>query len=86
MNYLIISKIENEYNENPYYKLDDYISINDDRFGRIVCFKLYINEDNIYVDFKELNKYQSIILRPITKMIKSYEDFKNKWHEYYNYY
>jgi hypothetical protein len=87
MNELTILKINIEYNETPYYKLNNYICINDDRFGRIVCFKLYLNDDKIYVDFRELNKYQQfIILRPVTKIINSLEDFKNKWHEYYNYY
>ena len=43
-------------------------------------------EDNIYVDFKELYKYKlSIILRPMTNTIKSYEDFKDKWYKYYYY-
>ena len=52
MNSSIMSEILN------YYKTDNnYISINDDRIGRIVSFKLYINDDNeILADFYEARK------------------------------
>ena len=41
MNSLIIAEILNNYNHKPYYNSDNYISINDDRIGRIVSFKIY---------------------------------------------
>jgi hypothetical protein len=85
MNSLIISEISNYYRQEPFYILDDYISINDDRFGRIVSFKLYEIDNEINVDFKESYKstpYQSF--NHITKKINSLEDFKKKWYIYYN--
>ena len=86
MNFLIISQIINNYNYTPYYYFNDYISINDDRMGRIVSFKVYEKNNTIYADFKEA--HQSYPLNTsffITKEIYSFEDFKNKWTDYYNF-
>jgi len=87
MNSLIIADILNYYNHKPYYNTDNYyISINDDRIGRIVSFKLYEKDDEIFADFKEARQ-----LFPLnstnhkTKTIISLEDFKEKWNDYYNY-
>ena len=87
MNSLIISDILNNYNHKPYYNTDNYyISINDDRIGRIVSFKLYEKDDEIFADFNEANKIQPLNTKKHkTKVITSFEDFKNKWKEYYNY-
>ena len=55
MNSLIISEILNNYNDKPYYKLDNhYISINDDRIGRIVSFKIYEKDNKIFAHFFSL--------------------------------
>jgi len=88
MNSLIIYEILKNYNEKPYYKNDDYISINDDRISRIVSFKLYEKDGEIFVDFKQTSKLFPLIKldRYITDKIISVEDFKNKWHTYYNYF
>jgi hypothetical protein len=75
------------YNKLPYYNLNGYISINDDRIGRIVSFKLYEENKEIMVDFKEaLQIFPLNSSRHYTKTITSLDDFKNKWNEYYNYY
>ena len=82
---LIMTEILNYYSS--YYKTDNnYISINDDRIGRIVSFKLYINDDNeILADFYEARKiYPNNIKNYKTKVINSLEDFKEKWIDYYN--
>ena len=82
---LIMTEILNYYSS--YYKTDNnYISINDDRIGRIVSFKLYINDDNeILADFYEARKiYPNNIKNYKTKVINSLEDFKEKWMDYYN--
>jgi hypothetical protein len=87
MNSLIIAEILNNYNHKPYYNTDNYyISINDDRIGRIVSFKLYEKDDEIFADFNEAHKIQPLNTKKHkTKVITSLEDFKNKWTEYYNY-
>jgi hypothetical protein len=86
MNSLIISQILKEYNQIPYYLLNDYISINDDRMGRIVSFKLYNKDGEILVDFKEAYRYSPYISsRFRTTNITSLEDFKEKWTYYYNF-
>jgi hypothetical protein len=86
MNSLIISEIESYYNHKPYYNSDNYISINDDRIGRIVSFKIYEKDDEIFADFNEAHKIQPLNTKKHkTKVIRSLEDFKNKWTEYYNY-
>jgi hypothetical protein len=85
MNAIIISEILSYYNHNPYYNSDDYISINDDRIGRIVSFKLYEKDNKILADFNE-----AIRIFPLntkyhkTKTITSLCDFKIKWTDYYN--
>jgi len=83
---MFMYEILQKYNISPYYKSDGYISINDDRFGTIVSFKLYQEDENIYADFKETSKYnyQSIYNRNKTKIITSLEDFQNKWSNFYN--
>ena len=86
MNSLIISEIESYYNHKPYYNSENYISINDDRIGRIVSFKIYEKDDEIFADFNEAHKIQPLNTKKHkTKVITSLEDFKNKWKEYYNY-
>lgn len=85
MNSIIMYEILSYYNDSPYYSLNDYISINDDRIGRIVSFKLYLDNSKIVADFKEAHQ-----LFPLnstnhkTKTIISLEDFKEKWNDYYN--
>lgn len=86
MNSLIIAEILNNYNHKPYYNSENYISINDDRIGRIVSFKIYEKDNKIFADFNEA--YQIFPLntkKHKTKVITSLEDFKNKWTDYYNY-
>jgi hypothetical protein len=89
MNSLIIYEILKKYNEKPYYSNDDYISINDDRMGRIVSFKLYEKDGEIMVDFKEGSKLFPLMKldhnRYITDKITSIKDFEKKWYEYYNF-
>ena len=86
MNSIIMYEILSYYNDSPYYNLNDYISIHDDRIGRIVSFKLYLDNCKIVADFKEARQ-----LFPLnstnhkTKTIISLEDFKEKWNDYYNY-
>lgn len=87
MNTIItINEIENYYkNHKPYYMTDNYISINDDRYGRIVSFKIYEKDNNIFVDFKETWRSSPLISTNNKKIIiKSFEDFKDKWYDYYN--
>lgn len=87
MNSQIIYEIIDYYqNQKPYYIKDDYICINDDRMCRIVSFKIYENNNEILADFNEANhifplntKYHK------TLVIKSLEDFKKKWINYYNF-
>ncbi len=86
MNSLIISQILQDYNHSPYYILNDYISINDDRMGRIVSFKIYEKNEEILVNFMEANQFNPYITsRYRTTNIKSLEDFKEKWKYYYNF-
>ena len=86
MNSLIIADILSCYNHKPYYISNDYICINDDRFGRFVSFKLYEKDDNeILAEFYEARKiYPNNIKNYKTKVINSLEDFKEKWMDYYN--
>jgi len=86
MNSLIIFQILQEYNKTPYYILNDYISINDDRISRIVSFKLYEKNGEILVDFKEANQLFPLnSSRYRTTIITSLDDFKEKWTYYYNF-
>lgn len=86
MNSLIISQILQEYNKTPYYILNDFISINDDRVYRIVSFKIYEKNGEILVDFKETRQlYPLNSSRHRTINITSLEDFKEKWTYYYNF-
>ena len=86
MNSSIMSEILNYYSSYYNYISNNYISINDDRIGRIVSFKLYINDDNeILAEFYEARKiYPNNIKNYKTKVINSLEDFKEKWIDYYN--
>lgn len=86
MNSSIINQIYKDYNDSCYYNLDGYISINDDRIGRIVMFKLNEENDRIIADFKERSQIRSISnpIRTDKKIIRSLEDFKKKWNEFYN--
>jgi len=86
MNSLIISQILEDYKDSPYYLLNDYISINDDRMGRIVSFKLFENDGEILVEFKEaIRIFPMISSKYRTTNITSLEDFKEKWKYYYNF-
>jgi hypothetical protein len=81
---IIILQILQKYNHKPYFKLDDYISINDDRFGVIKSFKIYENEKNIVVDFREISKnFNSNIIRTRRNHINSIDEFKEKWYNFY---
>jgi hypothetical protein len=86
MNEIIIQNIQKKYSISPYYNLNNFISINDDRIGRIVSFRLYIVNNEIFVDFKESSQmYQLISYNYKTETIKSLEEFINKWTKYYNF-
>lgn len=86
MSILILSEILTHYNHSPYYVDNDFISIRDDRIGRIVSFKLYLKNNELYVDFIEAHKsYPYITSNYLTKEIYSLDDFNNKWHSYYNF-
>lgn len=86
MNSLIIADILNHYNHKPYYISNDYICINDDRFGRFVSFKLYEKDGEIFADFYEAQQSVPLNVKNYkTKVINSLEDFKEKWMDYYNY-
>ena len=84
MNSKIISEILEKYNQKPYYKSGEYLSINDDRIGRIVSFKLFELNDNIYADFKEISKNHPTYYRNTTNIILSLEDFQKKWFNFFN--
>ena len=65
MNSSIIMEIIHNYNKIPYYKYNEYISIKDDRVGRIVSFKIYQNTtfDDVFKAacdywFKRLERYK----------------------------
>ena len=86
MNSIIMCEILNYYNHSPYYIFNDYNSIHDDRIGRIVSFKLYLNNGKILADFKEARQLFPLnSINHKTKTIISLEDFKEKWNDYYNY-
>ena len=86
MNSLIIYEILKYYDQIPYYLSNDYVSIKDDRMSRIVSFKLYENNNEIFADFNEANQIFPINTKyHKTVVIKSFEDFKNKWTNYYNF-
>jgi len=86
MNSIIINQIYKDYNRTPYYNLDGYISINDDRTGRIVMFKIYQEDDKIIADFNERSQIKSISSSNRIKKIniKSLDDFNKRWNEFYN--
>lgn len=82
---MLIYQILEKYNKYPFYYIDDYLSINDDRFGRVVSFKLYEENKNIYVDFKDKCKYNDKNNRNIKNVnIISLEDFQEKWYKFYH--
>ena len=86
MNSIIISQILEKYNISPYYKSNEYICINDDRLGRIVSFKLYQEKNEIIANFNEAHQsYPLNTSNYKSKIITSFEDFKIKWKEYYNF-
>ena len=86
MNSIIIFQILQEYKQIPFYKLNDYISINDDRIGRIVSFKIYEENGEIIADFIETTR-----LFPLEKsrhqryQIENLKQFKKIWNNYYYY-
>ncbi len=81
----IINEILSNYNYKPYYLIDDYIAINDDRVGRTVMFKLTDKSNEIIVDFKEVNRsFGNSTLRRKTENIESSSDFEKKYYMFYN--
>jgi len=74
---ILYKQIINEYNREPYYYYYDYLSINDDRVGRRVSFKLYFENNNLKADFRECSRNRN-------QIITSLEDFKLKWMLFYN--
>jgi len=87
MNSSIIMEIIHNYNKIPYYKYNEYISIKDDRVGRIVSFKIYQNKDKIIAEFNESSQITPFItIKNYKTSITSVEEFKTKWYEYYNFY
>lgn len=70
-----------------YYNKNGYIAINDDRIGRTVMFKLFLNEKGVLkVLFKEKSQITALnaTIRSDEKTIKSLDDFKEKWYQFYN--
>ncbi len=83
----LLNEILNEYNSMSYYNMNGYIAINDDRIGRIVMFKLFLNEKGVLkVLFKEKSQITALnaTIRSDEKTIKSLDDFKEKWYQFYN--
>ncbi len=70
-----------------YYNKNGYIAINDDRIGRTVMFKLFLNEKGVLkVLFREISQISALntTIRSDEKTIKSLADFKEKWYQFYN--
>ena len=84
---LILFQIVEKYKKSPYYNDGNYISINDDRMGRIVSFKIYEENNIIMADFKEAHRSNPLntTSRYKTVIIESLEDFNKKWISYYNF-
>lgn len=84
-NSMIIADIKSRYNSSSYYNSGDFISINDDRMSRIVSFKIYEYNDQLFADFKETHQISSLTQsRSSKKNIKSTLDFQMKYYEFYN--
>lgn len=84
-NSMIISEIKNKYNHSPYYKFGEFISINDDRVGRIVSFKIYEHDNQMFADFVETSQISSMCKRiRNNKIISSLADFEKKYSDFYN--
>jgi len=82
---MLIAEIESNYNYSPYFRSGDWVSINDDRVGRVVSFKVYEYEKKLFVDFSETSQtFSSRVYRSKTKTINSFEDFEKKYHDFYN--
>jgi hypothetical protein len=73
----IYNEIIKEYSKEPYYYSGEYLCIRDDRVASVVCFRLYIEDNKLKVNFRE-NK----ITR--NQLIYSFNDFKNKWSLFYS--
>ena len=84
---MILSQIFEKYKDIPYYNDGNYISINDDRMGRIVSFKIYQENNKIMADFKEAHRSDPLNTssRYKTVIIESVKDFDKKWISYYNF-
>ena len=84
-NSMLIAEIKSNYNHSPYFRSGDCFCINDDRVGRVVSFKIYEYEKQLFVDFAETSQtFSSRLYRSKTKIINSFEDFKKKYHDFYN--
>lgn len=84
-NSMLIAEIKSNYNQSPYFRSDDCFCINDDRVGRVVSFKVYEYEKQLFVDFAETSQTFSLrVYRSKTKTINSFEDFEKKYHDFYN--
>lgn len=85
-NSMVMAEIKSTYNHSPYYKSGEYISINDDRIGRVVSFKIYEYYEQLFVDFAETSQISSLNNnnRSRTKTIYSYDDFQKKYYDFYN--
>lgn len=82
---MVMTEIISTYNHSPYYKSGEFISINDDRTGRVVSFKIYENNKEIFVDFTETSQISSLgKYRSRTKTIHSLIDFQKKYYDFYN--
>ena len=87
MNSIILTEIMNYYNKPPYYLMDGYTSIHDDRIGKIISFKLFQENNEIKVEFKQAHQILPFVSsKHYITTIKSFDDFKTKWNDYYNYY
>ena len=73
----IYNEIIREYNTPPFYYNGEYLCIRDDRVASVVCFRLYIEDDKLKVNFRE-NK------RTRNQLIYSFNDFKEKWSLFYS--
>lgn len=82
---MVINQILQKFNKYPFYYIDDYLSINDDRIGRIVSFKIYKENNIIYANFKENYRFNKSSNDKIIKInIISLEDFNIKWLKFYH--
>jgi hypothetical protein len=73
----IYNEIIKEYSKDPFYYSGEYLCIRDDRVASVVCFRLYIENDKLKVNFRENKRIRN-------QIIYSYNDFKEKWSLFYS--